>query len=549
MTQAVPRELVLAEATRLIATRRWSDAESAVREGLRTAPDDPGMLTTLSVVLRLSGRSAAAEGVARRAVALEGPAECQIELARVLFDLQRWDEVARVTDRLLEADPTGPAAVDAHAVAAEALVLGAEEPGGGLEQAREHARRAVELDPSSFIALLSSGWIEMEADPVAAERWLRRALAVKPDDAMTVLFLASLRTTSPARRVSLARSVLAADPGHPRATQVLTSVVHDGVHRLGLLAVVASVSVTAVGVVLPMSLVAALGLVALAAAVLRLALLARDVGKDVPSSFTRRVVLAPGLRRRITLLNLAAPVVAALGLVLVVAAEGGLSPGVFVLAVAVLLSGAARRGTVERDEAGPVPRALKVQLEETQWAGLWRRALPVALGFVVLYLVVLVLAWTGDGLVSGNALGYTALLSALAFLPFPVARLRQLRRAPFTAGPRGPRRAAVAPRLALAASVAVVVASLLVPFGSSAAEISERGFAPPWLASVPGGEVLTALLPEYSADEDEGPRPGELVPRPLPTFEMPTFEMPTLEPTAEPGTGPSGSSDGQEAAR
>jgi tetratricopeptide (TPR) repeat protein len=544
VTQAAPRELVLAEAARLVATRRWADAERAVRDGRRSAPDDPGMLRTLSVVLRLSGRSAAAEGVARRALVLDDSAASLIELARVLFVLRRWDEVARAADRVLADDPTGPAAIDAHVVAAEASVLGAEEPGGGLEQAREHVRRAVELDPLSFAALHSSGWIEMEADPAAAERWLRRALAVRPDDPTAVLFLASLRTTSPARRVSLARSVLAADPGHPKATKVLTSVVHDGVHRLGLLAVVASVSATAVGVVLPMSLVAVLGLVALAAAVLRLALLAREAGKGVPSSFTRRVVLAPGLQRRITLLNLAAPVVAALGLVLVVAAEGVLSPGVFVLAVAVLLSGAARRGTVERDEAGPVPRALKVQLEETQWAGLWRRALPFALGSVALYLVVLVLAWAGDGLVSGNALGYTALLSALAFLPFPVARLRQLRRAPFTAGPRGPRRAAVAPRLALAASVAVVVASLLVPFGSSAAEISERGFAPPWLASVPGGETLTALLPEYSVDDGDSPRPGEFVPRPLPTL-----ELPTLEPTTEPAAGPSGSSDGQEAAR
>jgi len=74
VTQAAPRELVLAEAARLVATRRWADAERAVRDGLRSAPDDPGMLRTLSVVLRLSGRSAAAEGVARRALALDDSA-------------------------------------------------------------------------------------------------------------------------------------------------------------------------------------------------------------------------------------------------------------------------------------------------------------------------------------------------------------------------------------------------------------------------------------------------------------------------------------------
>jgi hypothetical protein len=170
----------------------------------------------------------------------------------------------------------------------------------------------------------------------------------------------------------------------------------------------------------------------------------------------------------------------------------------------VLVGGAARRRTVERDAGGPLPRALTVRSEDPQWAGLWRRVPPFALGFVVLWLVGLGLAWTGSGLVSGNALGYTALLGALAFLPFPVARLRQLRRAPRTAGPRGPRRAAVAPRLALAFSVAVVVASLLVPFGPSGQVVSARGFAPSWLVRMPGGEALTALLPEYSDDEEVG---------------------------------------------
>jgi Tfp pilus assembly protein PilF len=504
VNQAAPRELVLAEAARLIGTRRWQDAERVVRDALRTAPDDPVLLRTLSAVLRESGRPAAAEEVARRAAALDDSADSLLELAWVLVGVGRWDEVARVTDRVLSAHPDGPAAVSAHTLAADGAMLGSEDPGAGLEQAREHARRAVELDPSSPSALRSAGWVEMDADPVAAERLLRRALAADPGDPMTTLFLAALRTTSPRRRASLARSVLAADPGHPRATQVLTSVVQDGVHRLGVLAVVVSVAVTAVGVVLPMSLAAALGLAALAAVVIRLALLARSVGRDVPSSFTRRVLLAPGLERRITVLDLLAPVVAALGLVQVVASGGVLSPGVFVLAVAVLVGGAARRGTVERDEGGPLPRALRVRLQDPQWAGLWRRVPPFALGFVVLWLVGLGLAWTGSGLVSGNALGYTALLGALAFLPFPVARLRQLRRAPGTAGPRGPRRAAVAPRLALAFSVAVVVASLLVPFGPSGQVVSARGFAPSWLVRLPGGEALTALLPEYSDDEQEG---------------------------------------------
>src|SRR5439155_19535856 len=66
---------------------------------------EPGALRALAQSMRMGGRPAAAERVARRAFTLavrRAPAEerqwCRVELARVMAARRRWDEVAELAD-------------------------------------------------------------------------------------------------------------------------------------------------------------------------------------------------------------------------------------------------------------------------------------------------------------------------------------------------------------------------------------------------------------------------------------------------------------------
>jgi len=146
-------------------------AEALLRDGLRTTPDDPLLLTGLGAALRKQHRLGEALRVLDRAVAIlpQGPA-AWLERG---YALEELGEAALADDSFARAAAADPGCAPAHAGRA---VLAAR--AGDADAVVERAGRALAIDPANVAAQLALAQSEAEwgGASEAAER-LRRLLA------------------------------------------------------------------------------------------------------------------------------------------------------------------------------------------------------------------------------------------------------------------------------------------------------------------------------------------------------------------------------------
>src|SRR5688500_18182465 len=119
----------------------FAEAEAAILESLRLAPDEPTALATRAAILSSRGNRQAASNVIRRAAEL-APELRSVRVIRVMVTAPMDDEAAtRISRELLGAEPEG--AVE-HWWHATNLVRR-----GRLRGAAEHFARAAALDPDN----------------------------------------------------------------------------------------------------------------------------------------------------------------------------------------------------------------------------------------------------------------------------------------------------------------------------------------------------------------------------------------------------------------
>jgi protein O-GlcNAc transferase len=147
-------------------------AEDAFRRALAIQPNNPAILSQLSVALNKQGRSAEAENVARRAIALDASqADYWANLGNALYNQQLWAEAAQAQTQSLAIHPND-AAVWNNLGAAESKA-------GNLTAAQEAFERAMALAPGHTGAIANYACLlcqKGERDKASA--WLPTALAI-----------------------------------------------------------------------------------------------------------------------------------------------------------------------------------------------------------------------------------------------------------------------------------------------------------------------------------------------------------------------------------
>lgn len=199
------------QARALADTRRWPDAERAVRRGLADRPGDADLLTFLSYLLRMRRDYPAALVAADAAVAADpGLADAYAERAEGLLALIRDDDAivaAREAARLEPHRPMG------HLVLARALASAKH-----YEQAGQVARHALALSPRSVECLLTVADVERDAGHRdTAEQFAQAALAIDPGNTYGRWLVAMLdgERLKVGRSMRGLREVARDNPAHP----------------------------------------------------------------------------------------------------------------------------------------------------------------------------------------------------------------------------------------------------------------------------------------------------------------------------------------------
>jgi Flp pilus assembly protein TadD len=174
-------------ASTLIKLGRHHEAARAARDGLRTAPDDPGLTLLLAVALCETGDTVEAHTVARRAVALRP--DSPIAHRTLGWTVYKRGHHAEATGHLAHAIALDPHDSETHIMRAEALLKQAQRARLRtghrrklIAEADRHAAEAAQLEPTAASGYLMHGKACVaRSDAAGARMWAERALALEPD--------------------------------------------------------------------------------------------------------------------------------------------------------------------------------------------------------------------------------------------------------------------------------------------------------------------------------------------------------------------------------
>jgi tetratricopeptide (TPR) repeat protein len=206
----------------LIELGRADEARGLLAQLLAVEPNDVEALVALALA-QSDDDPQASLATARQVLSLE-PENIQglLLCADACLDLNRVKEAIEYS-RLAVAEAPWLAA--SHAALAQSLGRRARRP----KEAREAAKRAIELNPEESIGYIAAGNIEMaRANWKKAERWYRKALEVDPSDRTAQINLVTAQESrgkiSPA--FSEAAALLRLDPRDRYALDVLHETVY-----------------------------------------------------------------------------------------------------------------------------------------------------------------------------------------------------------------------------------------------------------------------------------------------------------------------------------
>jgi tetratricopeptide (TPR) repeat protein len=193
----------------LLSLGRTDEATTVLTTALATDPHDPGLIRLLASARLAAGQPEAARDAAARAIAIEPDYEWGHRiLSEALSKLGQHDMAVRAA---AESQRLAPMQWRTHTQ--RALVSGR---AGHASDAMTAAGYAVHLAPTEPDAHFVLGYAaKLAGDPVLAEQAYQRTLALKPDHAMALNNLSTLKLKQPGGLRAATRgfgSALAADP-------------------------------------------------------------------------------------------------------------------------------------------------------------------------------------------------------------------------------------------------------------------------------------------------------------------------------------------------
>jgi Flp pilus assembly protein TadD/peroxiredoxin len=208
--------------TLFLRNHQWSDARQHLMRALQLNPNYGLCLTNLGVLAAQQGEYQEAEAYFNRALGLNPLDSLALQnLAEVYRVERRWSDAERILARAMRADP---------ASATLCYILGmvyADQ--GDKDRAGQYLEQAVKLQPDYPQALNNLGVIEMlKGDPAAARQDFERCLRVAPAFDQPYVNLARMDALAGKREeaVALLRELLARQPGHAEARELLRELQH-----------------------------------------------------------------------------------------------------------------------------------------------------------------------------------------------------------------------------------------------------------------------------------------------------------------------------------
>jgi tetratricopeptide (TPR) repeat protein len=163
---------------------RFHTAALYLAQWLEHEPDNVQALFLRATVWRSRGKPPQAAEDYRRVLQLDPQrGEARWDLALCLMETYEWEEALSLLDQVLRQRPNDPDVYVRIAVCRHGL--------GQTQQAREVLDRVLHEHPAHGMALRERGWLALQDEqPTDAERWLRQAVTILPQDIHAHRYLA-----------------------------------------------------------------------------------------------------------------------------------------------------------------------------------------------------------------------------------------------------------------------------------------------------------------------------------------------------------------------